>query len=98
VSAGAAVRLSGGRPALIWINFGAVVFGYVFRSFLLFPDRKLTSRPHPSIRHCPVCGIAMQASKSREDLAHFDIFECLSCQTQIRETKPRPAPGDTNVP
>ncbi len=40
----------------------------------------------------------MQASKSREDLAHFDTFECLSCRTQIRETKPRPAPGDPNVP
>jgi len=64
----------------------------------LFPDRKLTSRSRPSIRHCPVCGIAMLASKSREDLAHFDLFECLSCRTQIRETKPRPAPGDTNFP
>jgi hypothetical protein len=35
----------------------------------------------------------MQASKSREDLAHFDTFECLSCRTLIRESKPRPAPG-----
>jgi rubredoxin len=60
---------------------------------LFFADRKLTSQPRPSIRHCPVCGIAMQASKSREDLAHFDTFECLSCRTLIRESKPRPAPG-----
>ena len=40
----------------------------------------------------------MLASKSREDLAHFDIFECLNCRTQIRETKPRPASGDPHVP
>lgn len=33
----------------------------------------------------------MQASKSREDLAYFDTFQCLSCQTLIRESKPRPA-------
>ena len=35
----------------------------------------------------------MQASKSREDLAHFDTFQCLSCQTLIRELKPPSAGG-----
>ena len=35
----------------------------------------------------------MQASKSREDLADFDTFQCLSCQTVIRESKPQPADG-----
>jgi hypothetical protein len=35
----------------------------------------------------------MQASKSREDLADFDTFQCLSCQSVIRESKPRPADG-----
>jgi hypothetical protein len=36
----------------------------------------------------------MQASKSREDVAEFDIFECLSCHAVIRESKPRPPAGD----
>ena len=39
----------------------------------------------------------MQASKSREDLADFDTFQCLSCQTVIRESKPQPADGDLNA-
>jgi len=38
----------------------------------------------------------MQASKSRQDLADFDTFECLSCQTVIRETKPPPRNSDPN--
>jgi hypothetical protein len=58
----------------------------------LAPVPNLNSRPPPPIRHCPACGIAMQASRSREDLAHFDLFECLSCHTAISEAKP-PAPG-----
>jgi hypothetical protein len=35
----------------------------------------------------------MQASKSRENLAEFDTFECLTCQTVIRKAKPQ-APAD----
>jgi hypothetical protein len=35
----------------------------------------------------------MQASKSREDLADFDTFECLTCQTIIREAKTPPSGG-----
>jgi len=50
------------------------------------------SRP-PPIRHCPLCGVAMQASKSRENLAEFDTFHCQTCQTTISE-KPRPQAGD----
>jgi hypothetical protein len=38
----------------------------------------------------------MQASKSRPDLPDFDTFECLSCQSMIRETKP-PADGGPNA-
>jgi hypothetical protein len=41
------------------------------------------------IRPCPICGIAMQASKSREDLHEFDRFECQSCNTVIRRTPQR---------
>jgi hypothetical protein len=37
----------------------------------------------------------MQASKSREDLADFDTFECLSCQTVIRKTTPQQPPDGT---
>ena len=58
----------------------------------------LTAPPHPRVRHCPVCGIAMQASKSREDLPYFDIFQCLSCETLIHESKPQPPAGNGNTP
>jgi hypothetical protein len=50
------------------------------------------SRP-PSIRHCPLCGVAMQAAKSRENLAEFDTFHCQTCQTTISEM-PGSQPGD----
>lgn len=53
----------------------------------------MSSRQRPTLRHCPVCGIAMQASKSQENLTHFDKFECLSCRTVISESKPQPQPG-----
>jgi transposase-like protein len=43
----------------------------------------------PKIRHCPLCGMAMQASKSRSELAEFDIFRCQSCETTISQ-QPRP--------
>lgn len=46
----------------------------------------MTSR-RSAIRHCPICRIAMQAAKSRDGLADFDIFRCLMCETTIREAK-----------
>ena len=49
----------------------------------------MASRPRSSIRPCPVCGIAMQATKSRENLSDFDTFSCLSCDTTIVESKPQ---------
>jgi hypothetical protein len=73
------------------------VFGYATIKRSKHPDRKLTSRPRSRIRHCLVCGIAMQASKSREDLPQFDTFECLSCKSMIRETKPPPADDGPNA-
>jgi hypothetical protein len=73
---------------LIWIKCRAAVFGDGF---------SMTSRPRPRIRHCPVCGIAMQASKSQENLAEFDTFECLSCQTVINESPARPPAGGKNT-
>jgi len=47
----------------------------------------MSSRQRSELRHCPVCGVAMQASKSRPDLLHFDTFECGSCRTVVRESK-----------
>jgi hypothetical protein len=60
------------------------------------PAPKLTSRPRPAIRHCPVCGIAMLASKSRDALANFDRFECLTCHTVVREAQPPSDDGRAN--
>jgi hypothetical protein len=37
----------------------------------------------------------MQASKSWEDLADFDTFECLVCQTVIRKATPQQPPDGT---
>lgn len=51
----------------------------------------MTSRraaPVPAIRHCPLCGIAMQGSKSRDDVERFDTFRCLICHTTIEEAAP----------
>jgi hypothetical protein len=53
----------------------------------------MVSRPRSSIRQCPVCGIAMQASKSRENLGDFDTFSCLSCDTMIVLAKSQPNAG-----
>lgn len=50
----------------------------------------MTSRNPFPIRHCPVCGIAMQAFKSRENLSDFDTFACLSCDTTIIELRSLP--------
>ena len=47
------------------------------------------------VRHCPLCGVAMQGSKSAEHLPKLDRFECLSCGTLVevpdrRAEKDRP--------
>jgi hypothetical protein len=47
----------------------------------------MTTSRRPNIRHCPVCRIAMQAAKSRNDLVDFDMFRCMTCETTIREGK-----------
>ena len=39
-----------------------------------------------SVRHCPICRMAMVASKSREDLEKPDTYCCLSCGTEVVET------------
>jgi len=42
------------------------------------------------LRLCPVCRLAMVASKSREDLERSDLFRCLRCGTEIVETPRQP--------
>ena len=37
----------------------------------------------PPIRNCPVCAIAMSATKSDAALAEFDTFSCLTCGSVI---------------
>jgi hypothetical protein len=57
----------------------------------------MTPSPVSPIRHCPVCGIAMQASKSREDLAKVDTYRCLTCDTTIRESAVPATDSDTRA-
>jgi transposase-like protein len=71
-------------PALTWINHQTAEL----TDFIL-----MTSRRDLLVRPCPLCGIAMQASKSRESVADFDTFRCHSCQTTITEQTPS-LPGD----
>jgi hypothetical protein len=54
----------------------------------------MVNRQRPKIRHCPVCGIAMQASKTHENAADFDKFDCLTCHTVILESTPRSSGSD----
>jgi hypothetical protein len=73
---------------LIWIKAGGRPAFFKFG----MPPR----RPTPAaIRHCPLCGVAMQASKSREGLQHFDTFQCQTCDTTIVETA---STGSTRSP
>lgn len=48
----------------------------------------MSKRTRPKVRPCPLCGVAMQAGKSRENLPYFDRYECLSCHTVITEKRP----------
>ena len=77
---------------MIQIKSGMTVFGDAVGLLPGHPDETLPVRPR--IRHCPICGIAMQASKSREEQTNFDIFKCLNCGAEIRESKSPPrSPG-----
>ena len=37
----------------------------------------------PPMKPCPVCGVAMVASKSSSERERFDIFTCLRCDAVI---------------
>jgi hypothetical protein len=74
---------------LIWIKAA--------RCRPLFKGIMSLHRSAPAIRHCPLCGVAMQASRSRESLKNFDTFRCLTCDTTIVEkasTGKAPPPSD----
>jgi transposase-like protein len=45
-------------------------------------ERLSTSRP-PRPKHCPICGIAMLASRAAPGSRDIDRFECLSCDLVI---------------
>jgi hypothetical protein len=55
----------------------------------------MPTHPPPSIRNCPLCGLAMLSSKSDERDAQYDTFSCLNCKTIISLTPPpkSPKPG-----
>jgi hypothetical protein len=42
----------------------------------------------PPLKHCPVCGVAMIASKSHPAAALHDTFTCLSCDTILTTLVP----------
>jgi hypothetical protein len=51
------------------------------------------SPTRPPLQSCPICALAMIARKSRPDSKAFDIYECLSCDTELRFAS-RPAHPD----
>jgi hypothetical protein len=44
------------------------------------------------IKNCPICRLAMVASKSSQDSADFDRFDCLRCQAVISLAPDRAKP------
>jgi hypothetical protein len=43
----------------------------------------MTAPPRRRVQHCPLCGLAMLGSRSKEDIPHFDTFACLTCGTTM---------------
>lgn len=50
------------------------------------------SVPKP-LRHCPVCGLAMVASKAQEGGREVDVFQCLRCGSVIEVAASAPGSG-----
>jgi len=42
----------------------------------------------PRPKHCPICGVAMLASRSAQGGGRPDRFECLSCDLVINYSNP----------
>jgi hypothetical protein len=56
----------------------------------------MASQPSRALRVCPVCGVAMLATKSDAASEDVDTFNCLRCNTVISlapEQKPPKAGG-----
>jgi hypothetical protein len=43
----------------------------------------MVDETRPAVRNCPVCRIAMIASKINPTNAEFDTYTCLRCDTTI---------------
>jgi len=69
-----------------WIGGIDLIWIKAARCLRHFKGKMPSRRSVPAIRHCPLCGIAMLASKSRDTQADFDTFRCLTCHTTILET------------
>jgi hypothetical protein len=55
-------------------------------------DRRILDMPPPRPKHCPICGVAMLASRSHGG-READRFECLSCDLVINySATKRPEP------
>jgi Zn-finger nucleic acid-binding protein len=50
------------------------------------------SSKEPPVRTCPVCGISMMASKSRDEAQDYDIFTCPRCDCVIVSRSREPDP------
>jgi hypothetical protein len=47
----------------------------------------------PPLKHCPVCGVSMVASKSRPAATTYDTFNCLNCDAVLRDLGAEEAEG-----
>jgi hypothetical protein len=47
------------------------------------------SPARPKIDTCPICGVAIEGSKSHVQAADFDFFECLTCHRASSSVPPR---------
>jgi hypothetical protein len=77
---------------LIWINDPSA-HPFLWCVFNLEPSAPV-HMPPPRPKHCPICGVAMLASRSHGG-RDADRFECLSCDLVINYSsgrRPRP-PG-----
>ena len=55
-------------------------------------DRRILNMTPPRPKHCPICGVAMLASRSHGS-RDADRFECLSCDLVINySAAKRPGP------
>jgi hypothetical protein len=55
----------------------------------------MSAKPQPPLKNCPVCGIAMLASRSGDSLSHFDTFNCPSCRAIVSYVSRQSDPSGT---